>query len=267
MNRFVYAPKRQCDVCSGHKYDLRYVKEYLAQFGVEVLSKEYHNNHDKLELRCSCGRVYEASWCNIHSKAHKVQCNVCSIGKEHPYWTQAEVEDYLNSVGLQLLSPYHNDHDKLKIKCVCGTIFERSLNKIRSDGQTRCIKCTKSKSYVEMFTTEYLIQHNINFKSEYIFDDLRAVSGLPLRFDFALLDRNDELMCLIEMDGEHHYLPVKKWGGEEALAVRHIHDAMKAAYCEDHGYALYRIPYWKFNQIQKEMANITNMVILCQASQ
>lgn len=52
---------------------------------------------------------------------------------------------------------------------------------------------------------EILEANDINFKEEYEFAGLKAPSGRPLRFDFAVFDDDGNLDFLIEYQGKQHY--------------------------------------------------------------
>ena len=51
---------------------------------------------------------------------------------------------------------------------------------------------------------EILEQNGMNFKEEYEFPGLKAPSGRPLRFDFAVFDDDGNLVFLIEYQGKKH---------------------------------------------------------------
>jgi hypothetical protein len=84
----------------------------------------------------------------------------------------------------------------------------------------------------------------LNFKEEYIFSDLVSSSGRPLRFDFAILDDNNELDFLIEFQGIQHYEPKSKFGGISGLRKQQYNDMKKREYCAKHNIPLVIIPYW-----------------------
>jgi len=68
-------------------------------------------------------------------------------------------------------------------------------------------------------------------------------------FDFAILDEYDNIIRLIEFDGEQHYKPVQRFGGEEDFIKQQQYDANKNKYCEEHHIDLKRIPYWDFDKL------------------
>lgn len=96
----------------------------------------------------------------------------------------------------------------------------------------------------EIKIEEILQESGLNFKEEYIFYDLVSSSGRPLRFDFAILDDNNELDFLIEFQGIQHYEPKSKFGGISGLRKQQYNDMKKREYCAKHNIPLVIIPYW-----------------------
>ena len=96
----------------------------------------------------------------------------------------------------------------------------------------------------EIKIEEILQESGLNFKEEYIFSDLVSSSGRPLRFDFAILDDNNELDFLIEFQGIQHYDPKSKFGGISGLRKQQYNDMKKREYCAKHNIPLVIIPYW-----------------------
>lgn len=95
----------------------------------------------------------------------------------------------------------------------------------------------------ERLIHQYLEYLDIPFEEEYIFDDLKAENGKPLRFDFALFDDDGSLMALLEYNGRQHYVSVGKYGGAKGLARQRHNDAAKRQYCLKNNYRLISIPY------------------------
>lgn len=60
-----------------------------------------------------------------------------------------------------------------------------------------------------------------------------------LPFDFYIPEQN----ILIEYDGQHHFEPIKGWGGEEKFKLTQENDQIKNKYCEEKNIKLLRIPY------------------------
>lgn len=51
---------------------------------------------------------------------------------------------------------------------------------------------------------KFLSIHGIPFKREFKFEDCRDKQPLP--FDFAIFNTEDELIGLIELNGQQHYI-------------------------------------------------------------
>lgn len=94
---------------------------------------------------------------------------------------------------------------------------------------------------------EILEQSDLNFQEEYEFPSLKAPSGRPLRFDFAILDDDGNLDFLIEFQGKQHYEAVGKFGGKRGLYQQQYNDNMKRRFCALHGITLVEIPYTEEN--------------------
>lgn len=95
----------------------------------------------------------------------------------------------------------------------------------------------------ERLIHQYLEFLDIPFQEEYVFDDLSAENGKPLRFDFAVFDDDGELQCLLEYNGRQHYIAIERYGGHAGLARQRHNDTAKRQYCLKHGYRLISIPY------------------------
>ena len=62
---------------------------------------------------------------------------------------------------------------------------------------------------------------------------------MKLPFDFFIPSLN----CLIEYDGEQHFRPVSRFGGEEGFEKLRQRDELKNQYSKKNGIKLIRIPY------------------------
>lgn len=257
FNRFKHTktqPKQQCDVCSGHHYDLAKVKKLAEEHNCIFLDKEYINRSKKYHFQCSCGEIFEKSL-NMFLRGQD-RCNQCSIGRKNFLLTENEVKNVIESYGLKMLSPYIDAITKIKLQCTCGEIFEISYNKMISRKKVRCNKCTKSKSNIEILAELYLRANDINFSAQYTFKDLKTTNNTCLRFDLALFE-NNKLICLIELDGQQHYKLHRTFAPtEEDLKWIQARDKMKDNYCKENNIHLYRIPYWNFNHINEELERI-----------
>ena len=91
-------------------------------------------------------------------------------------------------------------------------------------------------SSLERYTTDYLDNKNIIYKAQYSFSDLQGEHGI-LRFDFGI-KVNNEFNIFIECQGEQHYRPVERFGGQDAFKRQQQYDKRKVDYCKEHGFIL-----------------------------
>ena len=134
-----------------------------------------------------------------------------------------------------------------RCRCDCGNEVSVLGSYLASGGVKSC-GCIRS-SYGEEYIASLLDKLNLKYKKEYCFQGLYGDKGINLRFDFAILDENEDVHALIEYDGEQHYHAVPHWGGQEGLQHRQENDRKKDLYCKQHGLKLIRIPYYKLSEI------------------
>lgn len=119
-------------------------------------------------------------------------------------------------------------------KTVVSTFSLITKNHVRSCG---CLRM----SYAEYDIQNELTRLNINYVFDYSFPDLLSPnSHMPLRFDFALLNSDDNLAALIEYQGEQHY---KDFGNGFGDLQRNVTDPMKKTYCKERNIKLYEIKF------------------------
>lgn len=92
-----------------------------------------------------------------------------------------------------------------------------------------------------------LRQARIPFKREVTFYDLKRKDNL--RFDFAIC-KNDQLIGIIEYDGEQHFHQVKHFQKtKKDFQKTQEYDRIKNSYCLARNIPLYRIPYTEIDNI------------------
>lgn len=123
-------------------------------------------------------------------------------------------------------------------RCDCGNDVVVQGGNLRSGVTTSC-GCQNRSSRGERYISEFLTEHCVKFLREYSFDDLRNRHGNLLRFDFAILGDNDDIVMLVEYQGAQHYIDCGLFG----LYQRQYSDAMKRDYCEAKQIKLYEIRY------------------------
>ena len=101
---------------------------------------------------------------------------------------------------------------------------------------------------------EDLLKNNkLNYKKEVKFSDLKGLKGEYLRFDFVLYDKNDKIICCIEIDGQQHFYQVKHFQKTIFNFKKTKEwDRRKNSYCLRKKIPLIRIPYWDLDKITIE---------------
>ena len=127
-----------------------------------------------------------------------------------------------------------------KCKCDCGNYYSTGSSNLVT-GATKSCGCLRT-SYGEEQIEKLLKENNISYAKEYVFSNLKT-NKVPLRFDFAIFNNKNELVQLIEFDGQQHFRPVPQFGGEEALKHIQFNDKRKNEYCELNNIKLVRIKY------------------------
>lgn len=128
-------------------------------------------------------------------------------------------------------------------ECECGNIVPSAQHQYLAFGDLTSCGCIRSKGEYQI--EQLLKEHNIKYIREYSFSDL--VDDLPLRFDFAIF-KNNQLLCLIEFQGEQHYNPSNGFYNETIVE----HDKMKREYCDKNNIKLIVVNYKRNYDIKYE---------------
>ena len=112
-------------------------------------------------------------------------------------------------------------------------------------GHTKSCGCFHS-SFGQETIKKILEQNQIPFKNEYVIKKLNNK-----RFDFAILNSTNQVIRLIEFDGEQHFKEVPIF--TNSLAENQKVDKLKNEWAKQHNIPLVRIPYWERNNITLEM--------------
>ena len=123
-------------------------------------------------------------------------------------------------------------------QCDCGNMIIAQGGNLRSGNTTNC-GCENCASKSEIVIANFLMANKIKYLREYSFDDLKNQSGNLLRFDFAIVDDNNNLIMLLEYQGAQHYTDCGYFG----LYQREYSDKMKREYCKMHNIELHEIKY------------------------
>lgn len=197
----------------------------------------------------ACGTVFQKSVNNFF-KRDKTYCEVCHPeARTRPYTDEefdSKIKTELGS-DYELSGSYTGSRSRVNIRHItCGEVYSPYATAL-----SRCPKCIGSKktSEGEYRVAEVLDKLGIPYLREAA---LPAIA--PRRFDFFLpLDNR-----VIEFDGQHHFKPVAKWGGEENFTKVQESDKFKNEYCREMGYPILRIAYWEFPKVEELVTKFIN---------
>lgn len=218
---------------------------------IEIVG-EYINQTSYLDVKCkTCGhrwKVVASSLLRGHG------CPACK-GKQHSLRArkshQAFIEQ-LHSVNphIQVLGEYIGKDNKILCRClICSECWEATPgNLLYGSG---CPRCRKSKG--EKYVQECLEKMHVPFITQYSHPQCKNI--IPLRFDFAIMSNNSqEVIALIEYDGEQHYKGIDFSGRREfdkSLQKVQYNDNIKNQFCKNNNIPLLRIPYWEYDNISQ----------------
>ena len=128
-------------------------------------------------------------------------------------------------------------------QCECGGKTWIAKNNL-INGHTQSCGCI-SGSIGELNIQKILLENNIEFYKEFIFNDLPK-----RRFDFYLPQQNR----LVEFDGRQHFKFTKNWHNSEIeFELSQQRDQEKNEYALSHNIPLVRIPYWERDNITLDL--------------
>ena len=228
----------RCSKCAHSKFSYEEVKEYIESFGYKMLSIEYMNNREKIDVLCPMGHKWSVTF--SHFKNRNQRCPKCSDTK-HDY---DYIKQYFYNYNYELLSnkeEYKNIFSPLRAKCSNNHIYITTFHRFKNQN-CRCPICNMSKG--EKRIMDWLNKNNIRYHyNEEYFEDLLSIKEIPLRPDFILPDYK----IWIEYDGIFHYEEV--FDGQNFDRMK-FHDDLKNEYAEKNGWKLIRIPYWDYDNIE-----------------
>ena len=205
------------------------------------LNPPFQSHETAYKCRCvKCGEVKTYRKTNIIEGPGCHKCEGYLGGRGYREWEVGQKFGFIEILGQGERNGY------VVGKCVCGTVREFALQNLKGRGHSRTISCgCKQQSAGEFKITTLLEENGVNFKTQYRIDDFSLYS----LFDFAIFDDDNNLIKLIEFDGEQHFEPVEHFGGVEKFLIQKERDERKNKYCEENNIPLLRIPYWDYQRI------------------
>ena len=201
--------------------------------------------------RCDCGTERKVLGKNLRN-GRSTSCGCYKREQDKIFMTKYNKEhsSALDIAGHKygLLTPIKPTEKRLSSSiiweclCDCGKITYVSVDNLRGKRPVRSCGCLGS-SYGEKAIENILIENNIQYIKEYRIQNLK-------RFDFAILDEKEDIIRLIEFDGEQHFKNVSNW---DTIETQQRRDKEKNNYALSHNIPLIRIPYWERNNISLDL--------------
>ena len=254
---------RRCPFCYGNQTkEQKTWEQELKELGNnEYVSLEpYVNNRTKILIKHTiCNHEWKISPSNF-IKGHR--CPKCSTERTAKSLSLSHEEflkklQLLNEPEYILIDKYIKNSKKVKFKHLkCNNVFSTLPNNFIKGN--RCPYC-KVGSKGEEKIKQWLTNNNINYIKEYHFDDLRGEKNKPLRFDFAIMNQENNVELLIEFDGRQHFVyEESSMFSKKDFEKLQSHDKQKNQYCINNNILLIRINYKDYNNIE----NILRSIIL-----
>lgn len=206
-------------------------KKYGRLLVIERVKKENNKNAYWL-CKCDCGNETVVSGNNLRSGSTQ-SCGCYRIEKQQMPKNDLTNKKFGKLKAISYIPGGGSKEGKWHCICDCGGIVDVIAKDLVS-GHTMSCGCLISKG--EFLIGNYLKNNQIDFIKQYTFEDLKDIK--VLKFDFAIF-KNNNLICLIEYDGEQHFNKDNMFYDEKIVE----HDKMKNSYCLKNNIKLFRIKY------------------------
>lgn len=214
------------------EYYFKRLQKYCEDNDGKLLSTEWITAKTRYVFKCKNPDhpVFESTADALYSGNH--WCPYC-CGRRGDF--EYEIREIIESKNGELLSEYINAGTYVRVKCKEHNyewdILPNNIKKGRW-----CPIC--SIPFSEKVVWDYLKNHQCNVIPQYTFDDLLGNNNEKLKFDFAIVKNNGELIYLIEVDDEEHR---DNHDGCERRLIARKRDKIKDKYCIDNNIKLYRM--------------------------
>lgn len=241
-------PKQCCGCDVGRRIGKANTKDETGnQYGyltVLYRTTDLRPGEARWHCKCKCGKETDVS--GVHLRNGSVQSCGCKKYESHNGIDETG-NRYGNLVVVERsYDKNNNSHIFWKCKCDCGNECVVNGTYLRQGISTNC-GCKRSVG--EDTIVKLLTKANIPFKREYNFPDLIGPGGGRLRFDFGILDKDNNLLYLIEYDGVQHFQPGCFGCDDELFTTLKKHDKIKNEYCKKKKIPLIRIKYTQLKKI------------------
>lgn len=238
-----------CAVCGKTRNPQFNIKENIIgkKFGhLTVLEKTTNSSSEGHLYKCQCD--CPAHTIVLRSKKSLDRNINCSCGCAKLKYQIGDIINNKQIIDVQQNSSENGRH-YYKVKCLlCGKEYQAMAQSLEAS-----IGCGCQSSKGEFLISQILQVNNIPYISQYH----PPIKDIPkIRYDFALLDNNDNVIRLIEFDGEQHYANNIKntgWNTTDHFLKTSNNDILKNNISHQLGIPLIRIPYWERNRLTLDL--------------
>lgn len=215
---------------------------YAQSDGSYTLLTKYENARTKVKVRHEeCGSLYEVTPAKFLSGRRCPYCKGKAISSKLRK-TQSDFESSVYSIhgdSIKVIGEYKSRRLPILLKHEkCGHEYMTVPDSVL--GGNGCPRCRLSKG--ESRIAEFMQKEGIEYISQKTFDDCKNKAKLP--FDFSV-EKDGEVLFLIEYQGIQHYQPVDFFGGGKYYKERVVLDSIKSDFCEQKQIPLMKIPYYE----------------------
>ena len=208
----------------------------------EYTKSVYVNDHTSLIITCPTHGDFKQTP-NMHLQGHG--CRKCGFEKvaQSTRWTTEEftqkaIKQHGDLYDYSMVN-YVNSITNIMIICKKHGPFSQQPH-AHTIG-VGCPVCSYSKAEKELL--KYFVDSHINNKQQYSFKNLVGLNGGSLKFDFALCDKEDNILFLLEYQGQQHYRLTGWMMNQEEFETLQKHDKLKYEYCKNNNIPLEYISY------------------------
>lgn len=156
------------------------VKSIVESQGSVLLSDQYINNRQLLQMMCKCGEAFEKSLDNMNGNK-RYMCNKCSdkIVRKNKTIPYSIIKTNIEREGYRLITKeieYINTENKIEVMCPKGHSYKVMYNSFISN-KRRCSKCYRERTrerllipYEEIAKCIESIGYNLHTKQEEYID-------------------------------------------------------------------------------------------------
>ena len=212
---------------------------------------EYVKSNIKIEVQHSCGYQWKIVPNSLLKGTSCPKCSRIDASQKYTKTTKQFIEELkIVNPEITVIGDYINANTKIKVKHTCGYKWNPTPSDLLR-GKS-CPQCNESKG--EKFLSKVLKSNNIPFTPQFNLVK-NPKTNYWLKSDFAILNKENKALLILEYDGEQHFKPVKIFGGEEKLKATQYRDYVKNEYCKENN-----ISFIRFNYKQSEN-DITDLLL------